>query len=521
MRFLLFFLISNFVFSATLLANSCALNLDSITTSSVVSLDSVNNKSGMSIRVNGRVRRNAIQNNFFRFKPGLNKVRVTKRGECRKTYYVVFADNYFRRPYQNPSDLEELRFEKLIKNPVGVSNSAPTAKEIATSMEEATPAFSDDIDLGLVFLGQFIDHDLTANDQFQNGQSSNVASPINLRTPHLDLDHLYGYGPRAQPTYYSNRLFFKLAENNSDVVREGGVAIIVDKRDDITGLTLQIHIAFRKFHNSIVNDLLNGNPSSKLRGKARNYIFEMARNEMIGYYQGIVANEFAEALLGRKLNVRYQAISNIPVEFSAAAFRIGHTLVPNLVTVDSEGNQLSPTSTALRGEDRIVVPWDLLIGENAQKSARFDSRIARVMQTLFIPLAPKKPDEILMVGGNNANIGAGRVIDGVLHLDLVETNILRSREQGLPAGEEVLTSLSGVEYNPSIHGSTDLFSYVLNEAEANNFKYGTVGAYIFERTITGVLRDDENSILTRKYSRKDRNRFKKATLSGIINKIQN
>lgn len=516
-NFILSFFIIIFFIPTILTAENCNLSVENITDKSFIRLA---NQENMLIRVNGKRQTRALRKGVLRLRKGLNRVKLVERGKCRKTKSIIFAPDFFKRPYQNPKSLEDLRFTRIIEDVKSSYKDTASAIDIAASVEEVAPSFEDDMDVGLVFLGQFIDHDLTANDQFQTGGSSNAERPINLRTPFLDLDHIYGHGPNAQPSFYENRLYLRLSEDGKDVVRQSGIAQIVDKRDDITGLTLQVHIAFRKFHNAIVNKLLNGNSPNKLKANLRNKIFEMARNEMIGSYQGIVYNEFSKALLGRDLNLNYPKITNIPVEFSAAVFRIGHTLVPNEIKVNESGDMLSPTSTDLRGENRIVVPWNLLVGKNAGKAGRFDAKIAPVMQKLFIPLAPQDPEGTLMVGGDNQNLGAGKLIDGVLHLDLIETNILRAREQKLPSGEEILAKISNFEYEEDIHGATDLFLFVLKEAEKNNFKFGPVGAFVYEKTITGVLKDDRFSILKRNYSRRDKRRFKNFSFSDLINFIK-
>src|SRR5690349_21874302 len=49
-------------------------------------------------------------------------------------------------------------------------------------------SYSPNIALGLVFLGQFVDHDLTLNNSEGDGPSSDPNHPVNLRTPALDLD---------------------------------------------------------------------------------------------------------------------------------------------------------------------------------------------------------------------------------------------------------------------------------------------------------------------------------------------
>ena len=74
----------------------------------------------------------------------------------------------------------------------------PSATAISQAMVEDpnNPEFSPNIVLGLVFFGQFVDHDLTLNDTTAGqGPSVSAANPIDLRTPALDLDSVYGLGP--------------------------------------------------------------------------------------------------------------------------------------------------------------------------------------------------------------------------------------------------------------------------------------------------------------------------------------
>ncbi|MEH6724286.1 MAG: peroxidase, partial [Qipengyuania sp.] len=62
---------------------------------------------------------------------------------------------------------------------------------------------TDTVPVGMVFFGQFVDHDITldASTTFD----SVVDDPgeiANVRTPTLDLDCVYGVGPEAQPYLY-------------------------------------------------------------------------------------------------------------------------------------------------------------------------------------------------------------------------------------------------------------------------------------------------------------------------------
>ena len=56
---------------------------------------------------------------------------------------------------------------------------------------------------GYTYLGQFVDHDLTADKTAAHlGENVTVAELIQGRSPALDLDSLYGRGPDREPAFY-------------------------------------------------------------------------------------------------------------------------------------------------------------------------------------------------------------------------------------------------------------------------------------------------------------------------------
>ena len=112
----------------------------------------------------------------------------------------------------------------------------PPAKMLSRAMVEdpKNPAFSPNIVLGLVFFGQFVDHDVTLNDTTAGQGPSiltNAGQPIDLRTPALDLDSVYGLGPHEEADFYTtDGLFFQFGNAaGTDLQRDSeGVAIIGD-----------------------------------------------------------------------------------------------------------------------------------------------------------------------------------------------------------------------------------------------------------------------------------------------------
>jgi hypothetical protein len=143
------------------------------------------------------------------------------------------------------------------------------------------------------YLGQFIDHDITAQTDREIGVSR-IATPdgnvmdltplpsdevvdklVNGRRPQLDLDHVYGDGPKlgtgASPTE-GDRLFDANLMLRTvpvppgfDVPRqEDGTAIISDMRNNENLNISQLHCAFLQFHNKVAGSL-PGNPSNDTR----------------------------------------------------------------------------------------------------------------------------------------------------------------------------------------------------------------------------------------------------------------
>ncbi len=374
----------------------------------------------------------------------------------------------------------------------------PPAKVLSQAMVEDpnNPAFSPNIVLGLVFFGQFVDHDVTLNDTAAGQGPSiftNAGLPIDLRTPALDLDSMYGLGPSGDSDFYTpDGLFFRF--NNSagtDLLRDNnGVAIIGDPRNDENGQIESIHLAFQHYHNTLVTAALGGVAPGLLNPAQKAAVFGMARNQVIGFHQGLVANELAVAFTGQPVADGMPPLTAIPVEFSAAVYRLGHSLVPNTIVVNAKGTRMNPTDPSLRGPGT-EVPYQCLFGPFAQPAARFDALLSVTMHTLLIPLSPRMtlPTDPDLIGGNAPNIGQGNVIGGIMHLDLAETNILRGREQFLPSGEEYLAYLEGRPYHPLIDGNTDLFVYILREATPLGH-LGRVGSDIFHRTIGGIIAAD-------------------------------
>ena len=196
---------------------------------------------------------------------------------------------------------------------------------------------------GYTYFSQFVDHDLTFDTTSTLDITDNTTFS-NQRTPCFDLDNVYGLGPDAAPYMYQDGI--KLVDDGGDLPRQAGRAIIGDPRNDENSIVCNLQMAFIRFHNVVVDKLLAAKPS--LAGTRT--LFEAARNEVRWTYQRIlvedflprvVSNETLKAFeirrdpnpMGLSRNDNAYALFTpdkrgaIPLEFSGAAYRFGHSMV--------------------------------------------------------------------------------------------------------------------------------------------------------------------------------------------------
>ena len=217
---------------------------------------------------------------------------------------------------------------------------------------------------GFTYLGQFVDHDLTFDPTSLKEKRVDPQALVNFRTPALDLDSVYGAGPDDQPYLYDRADQDKfliginedsvtnkpkptptdpnakeklvLKDNDYDLPRATSkVALLGDPRNDENLIVAQTHLAILKFHNKVVDGLKNGSiPRQAEIGKT---IFEEARQLVVWHYQWIVVYDFLDRILdptqvNKVLNegrtfYKFDQFPFIPVEFSVAAYRLGHSMI--------------------------------------------------------------------------------------------------------------------------------------------------------------------------------------------------
>ena len=204
---------------------------------------------------------------------------------------------------------------------------------------------------GFTFLGQFVDHDMTFDPTSSLARRQDPEAIRNFRIPALDLDNVYGGGPGASPHLYDatvdggrTTLLVEEIPGSAAVSVDGSTrfdlprnsqrtALLGDPRNDENLIVSQFHLALLRFHNRVVADVkaeLGG-------GYTAGEIFAEAQRVVRWHYQWLVLHEFLEKTVGSELaqKVRSQGPKHfkwrndpyIPVEFSVAAYRFGHSQV--------------------------------------------------------------------------------------------------------------------------------------------------------------------------------------------------
>ena len=370
------------------------------------------------------------------------------------------------------------------------------------------------IPAGYTYLGQFIDHDITFDPASSLQKQNDVDGLVDYRTPRLDLDSLYGRGPEDQPYMYFNdgksvadkfRLGRDLKFNSiksptkdlprfDDAFNVGAArALIGDKRNDENVIVSQLHGVMLQFHNRLTDEM----PKAS---------FEEVQRQVRWHYQWIVVNDFLVKICGQamvytilphlakkngsifddkpKLNFyKPQQQAYMPIEFAAAAYRFGHSMVRPIYRLNKEligfkdPKSLTPIETeekkrgiaarffifagvqqrGLNGfdafPDQWAIDWSLFFDINGSGDRVDEKRVQpayKIDPSLVNPLGflPEFSKPVASTpSGSKLTVSdlQAKVIDGVHNpSNLAVRNLLRGMSMALPSGQDVARAM-GVE----------------------------------------------------------------------------
>jgi heme peroxidase len=438
----------------------------------------------------------------------------------------------------------------LIVNPT-VNGNPSSSNPYGTNPDNAT------MTAGSTFVGQFTDHDITFDQTSQLGVTQNPLTSPNTRTPALDLDSVFGGGPGMRPDLYvqngdgtvgpklligstmrDGRGAFEPHEDVPRVPNGDGSysALLGDPRNDENVMIAGLHCAHILFYNRVLDELdnldLSGFPAAQ-NGQATRYDkFLQARQVTQWHYQWLLVNEHLPQIAGQAVVNDVLQNGNrfytpppgdafMPIEFGAAAYRFGHSMVRPSYRANftsGTGDSSSPTTNPFFGLvfDATQSPFDgpitserddLLGGYPGAKryigwqtffdlgdgqvknNKKIDTTISSVLFTLPVPaIAPKTQTSPTV---------------------LPQRNLLRQLTWSLPSGQSVASAMGANQLSSSYLSdianvykpfgtSTPLWYWILAEAKqmTDGLTLGPVGGRIVTETLIGLLRADSNSYLS-------------------------
>ncbi len=407
------------------------------------------------------------------------------------------------------------------------------------------------ISAGYTYLGQFIDHDLTF-DPASSLQTQNDPDALeDYRTPRFDLDSLYGRGPDDQPYLYEeDGLKLLLGEgldsvpNNPkprDLPRNNkGRALIGDPRNDENKIVSQLHAVMVRFHNRMVEFI-------KQRDKVTPE-FAQVQRAVRWHYQWVVLNDFLPKIVGQQvvdkilprikkgtsvreqepnlLYFEWQKQPFMPIEFSAAAYRFGHSMVRPIYRLNTKLNRkvIFPGD----GEDKdnthslggfrpipkdFAIDWSLFFANvrkgkqpakgkgRVQPSYKIDTSLVFPLGNLPGPMKDgiKSLAERNLRRGSRMDLPSGQSVARFMNIKPIDDKLLKVGKATKDDSKDnpLLTKVS-----PNFADNAPLWYYVLAEAQQafktnkTPIRLGPVGGRIVAEVFIGLLVGDKYSFLS-------------------------
>jgi hypothetical protein len=437
------------------------------------------------------------------------------------------------------------------------------------------------------YLGQFIDHDLTFDPASSLQKQNDPDALVDFRTPQFDLDNVYGRGPADQPYMYADdaRTFVlgnklsgapEVNKNARDLQRNGqdpARALIGDPRNDENVIVAQLQGLWHRFHNRLAKE----NPS---------WAFPQVQQQVRFHYQWILLHDFLPAVITKevlddvlpadknkkliidKSNLKffhYRDFAFMPLEFSVAAYRFGHSMIrPGYRLNGSVGPlpifKFGKNAVDLRGFkaphndwamdwrrfiDLAPLDYGTLVDNPDQNDPKNQNRLQlayKIDTSLVNPLGvlpesvavdPSVLAQRNLLRGWRLRLPSGQDVARAMGIvPLVDTDIVIGKFTGDKA--DIVGTINDIGDKHSFMENCPLWTYVLAETVETTVvvktlqgdkpiktrKLGPVGGRIIAETFVGLLLADSSSYVSLNPLWEPENKLKSNGVFGLREMIQ-
>jgi len=402
------------------------------------------------------------------------------------------------------------------------------------------------------YLGQFIDHDITFDPNSSLQKANDPDGLVDFRTPAFDLDNVYGRGPNDQPYMYTSGGKFLLGSpitgggdpNAVDLARNDANpqrALIGDPRNDENLIVSQLQGLFLRFHNRLLAD----NPGMP---------FIEAQQQMRFHYQYVVLNDFLPRVVtGEVIDAlkdgdglydehslqfyHFRKSPFMPVEFSVAAYRLGHSMVrpgyrlndANLLPIfaldpnpDLRGfKAMAPDrgidwarfiDTEIRPYDGSNDPADL--NRRLQFAYRLDTSLVEPLSKLPASIASDPPPSLAqrnLIRAYYLQLPSGQAVAKAMHQPVLKDEEILIGQALDSFGPDDTPLKPVTAFGKVFKGNCPLWTYILAEAMHHTIKVdipvtgqvqvstpqlGPVGGRILAEVFLGLMFGDPTSMLS-------------------------
>lgn len=387
----------------------------------------------------------------------------------------------------------------------------------------------------LTYFGQFIDHDITHDTQSNLQTHADLSTIENKETSWFDLSNVYG----SANEFLNAQGKFDIGKNSNgedDLPRDGtGLALIADIRDDENLIISQLQLAFFKFHNKVFDDIQSQNPTLTLIETINE-----AKKIVVLHYQWMVVNEFLKPMCGRFFDRLFDINGNpsispeiqqlgpaMPVEFSGALYRMGHSMVRDAYYINADFDifpifasklpQPLVSPPDLRGKRPLppfnTFDWSMFtpmpFSKGFQVAENFDYFVTSSLYKL--PILPGVigggsnilPFRNLLRGKNSYQLPSGQDLARACGIPEQEILSVSNKNWVLQTLNTDLTTMADLIKLTDLFGeATPLFLYGLMDSHLNGFgeHLGALSSHVIGNVILNLILQSPINIFGEKFT---------------------